>query len=110
MKLPSVKTIETLLSIEREKALRIRSFLEDYRDGKTCNPRMALVRVDAVIKGHGVEHICSKQDTMREFNGLEYVNMGDPFKPTIYFDHRAGCFHVGSWGDVVQAHDYRFGE
>ena len=57
---------------------------------------------------HGVEFARSVDDTMREFNGLEYVNMGDTYDSTLIFDHKKGRFCVTSVGDIIESNMRRF--
>lgn len=56
----------------------------------------------------GVETLRSTQDTMHDFNGLEYVNMGDTYDCTLVYDHKKGRFYVTSWGDIVESAGKRF--
>jgi hypothetical protein len=35
---------------------------------------------------------------------IEYVNMGDTYKTTFYYNHESGRFYIGSWGDYVESH------
>lgn len=109
MRLPSVKTIQERLMIEKHTAESVRAVMEEYRanDGRLCAEN-ALARIDTLINGHGVEFIQSRQDTMRRFLGLDYVNMGDTYRCTVLFDHSTGRFDVACWGDYVEAYPRRF--
>lgn len=51
----------------------------------------------------GVETIRSTKDTMLDFNGLEYVNLGDTYDCTLVYDHAKARFYVTSWGDIVES-------
>lgn len=56
-------------------------------------------------KGHGVEHIDSKEFTRKApgrayTRGLDYVNMGDPYTTTLM--HDGENWRLGSWGDFVE--------
>lgn len=97
MKLPSVKTLSAIT----DKSLALRAMLERYRDGKSTLQQV-MDFVDALISGHGVEYIRHKKDTMRQAFGITYVNMGDPYIPTLMFVHALGTFHVGSWGTFIE--------
>ena len=110
MRLPSIKTIETGLSVDHRTAMRVHKEMTDLRNGRTPDERVALQCIDDLIGGHGVEYIRSSQDTMRKADGLEYVNMGDPYRATVLFDHAAGTFYVGCWGDWTERYPGRFGE
>lgn len=58
----------------------------------------ALVRVDSLLHGHGVEYTQNaEQDVV-----AMYVNMGDTYNATIIYDCLAGKFYVGTWGDWVE--------
>lgn len=110
MRLPSVKTIQEGLGVDSQVARGVRRVLEDYSDGLTCNATAALSRVDDLIGGHGVEYLRSRTDTFREARGVEYVNMGDPYRATVMFDLESERFIIGCWGDVVERDSRRFGE
>jgi hypothetical protein len=79
-------------------------FLGAYSD----RIRAALGIIDSAIEGFGVEYIPSEQDTFHSVRGLEYVNQGDTYTPTVYYDHGTGVWHVGDWGTVVELHPARF--
>lgn len=70
--------------------------------------RRALMFIDQATEGFGVEYIPSEQDTFHSALGLEYVNQGDTYTPTVYYDHGTGVWHVGDWGTVVELHPERF--
>ena len=113
MRLPSVRTIREILRVDVGTAARVRTALEVGRDSCVAFDvavEFALKKCDAILGGHGVGRMRSRQDTMREFLGVGYVNVGDPYIATVYFDHATGQFHCGAWGDLVAAHDHRFGE
>jgi len=107
MRLPSVKTIRDILRTDDATAKKIRERLEIYRDGREA-PSQTLLGIDTLISGHGIEYLASKQDTLHTALGVHYVNMGETYAPTVYFDYRAERFHVGSWGDLVEAQSHRF--
>lgn len=107
MQSPSVKTIRRILGCDILTAGRVRYALDTCREYGYLR---ALEIVNTALCGHGVEYIRSRQDTSREALGVSYVNMGDPYAATVYFDHHSGRFCVGSWADLVEAQCYRFGE
>jgi hypothetical protein len=112
MRLPSVKTIEKILRCDNFAAKAIRGAMESFRDNgeNSRDLRRSLQVIDSIIDGHGVEFLRSNQDTIHAFHGLEYVNMGDPYRATVLFDHASQSFSVGCWGDVVERNPRRFGE
>ena len=70
----------------------------------------ALDAANAVLGGYGVEALpcehCFVDSYYREFIAL-YVNMGDTYDTTIYYDTDRGVFRAGSWGDFYEAHERR---
>jgi hypothetical protein len=62
-----------------------------------------LKAIDEVLGGYGVEGI---DPQIAEEDGLDdwvsYVNMGDPYVPTIIYDHDSHLFHVGGWGTFLE--------
>lgn len=109
MNLPSVQTLCRLLRLEESPARCVRLAMEEYRDGRRTL-RMTMQEADRHLIGHGVEYLRSNCDTFRSVNGIEYVNMGDPYRMTLLFDHASERFSVGCWGDVVERDERRFGE
>lgn len=86
-----------------------------YCEMKTCKTSAdvdwALDLANFHLGGHGVESI--KDDGWEPHYldiGLLYVNMGDPYKPTLMFDTRTVRFLVGNWGDYIERHARRFAE
>jgi len=111
--IPSVKTLMNLRMfdgalITRDDAKRIRSVLEDcetqcIRSGRTYWVRReTLARVDAVLRGCGVERI-EPGNNMRS-PAIDYVNMGDTYDTTLLLIR--GRFRVGCWGDIVERGNY----
>lgn len=48
--------------------------------------------INEAMEGYGVEYL--------EDLDLHYVNVGDPYEPTIIF--RGGRFSINAWGDMVK--------
>jgi hypothetical protein len=48
--------------------------------------------------GHGVEGFCWNCGQ----EGISYINMGDGYDLTIYFDTRTEQFRLGCWADVME--------
>lgn len=56
---------------------------------------MRLAAVSELIGGHGVEYL-----DLPSGPPLAYVNMGDPYRTTIFF--LRGKYRIGSWGDELE--------
>lgn len=72
----------------------------------------ALEWANRVLAGHGVEYIRDARDGIESPNvyGIEYVNMGDSYAPTVIYDHSARRFRFTSLGDLIEAMPHRFSE
>jgi hypothetical protein len=113
-RLPSVKTIRERLrwldktSMGAAAAARfIRKTME------AADPSRALRAMDNAIDTYGVEYIPSHQDSLtdsRYVYGLEYLNTGDPYIPTVIYDWGTGSWKIEAWGDIVERSPRRFGE
>lgn len=55
--------------------------------------------VNQVIEGYGTEAIFGDNVCWPD---LDYVNMGDPYVTTIYYDRIDGCYGVGNWGSWLE--------
>lgn len=70
----------------------------------------ALDAANVVLGGYGVEALpceyCFVDRYYREFIAL-YVNMGDTYDTTIYYDTDRQVFRIGSWGDFFESHERR---
>jgi len=119
-RIPSVKTIQNMLGrragepLPVEQAKEIRRALEKYvadphgielygySHHKSHARTHALNEVSKILGASGVEHISDRDgDTV-----LSYVNMGDPYTPTVWFD---GNFGVGDYGSWVESYEKRHG-
>ena len=106
-RLPSVKTLCARLGCDPTIAGAVRYVLSrDPRTDLEINDTLKTVSV--LLHGYGVEYAPSKQDTHGEGRGLEYVNMGDTYRPTIIYDCLHGRFVCASWGDIVESKRNRF--
>ena len=105
--LPSVKTLCARLGCDSTIAGAVRYVISrDPRTDFEINDTLKAVSV--LLHGYGVEYFPSRQDTHGRGVGLEYVNMGDSYAPTILYDCRTKQFICTSWGDVVEAQRKRF--
>jgi hypothetical protein len=112
--LPSVKTLENAFpgcGKELRKVLEMkRSDLmahpagEDRLRGCYHPPTTYDIRLhvlNAVAETYGVEYIAHKKDTHREAYGFDYLNVGDPYIPTI-IRFSDGRYRVACYGDIVE--------
>lgn len=118
--IPSVKTLQTALSLTRPDALRLRKLLEGRLDPESFAsvqqwraqcfhwpPRrfeMVLCAANEILGTHGVEAI-EGTEHVDNYSGcfcVSYCNTGDTYAATLLYDHRTGRYSVGSWGDVVE--------
>jgi len=105
--LPSVKTLCARLGCDSTIAGAVRHVLAmNNRTDLEINDTLKTVSV--LLHGYGVEYAPSKQDTHGKGRGLEYVNMGDTYRPTIIYDCLHRCFVCASWGDIVESNTTRF--
>ena len=104
---PSVKTLCARLGCDPTIAGAIRYALS--RDPRTdLEINDSLKTVSILLHGYGVEYAPSKMDAHGKGRGLEYVNMGDTYKPTILYDCLHKRFICASWGDMVESEPARF--
>ena len=112
--LPSVKTLENAFpgcGKELRKVLEMkRSQLAQHPAGaariagcyhppKTFDVRLHVL--NAVAETCGVEYIAHKEDTYAEVYGFDYLNVGDPYIPTIV-RFSDGRYRVACYGDIVE--------
>jgi len=83
---------------------------QDPFDARSYSDRIrhALMFIDQATEGFGVEYTPSEQDTYSRPEGVEYVNQGDTYTATVYYDFGSGVWHIGDWGTVVEMHPERF--
>jgi hypothetical protein len=114
--LPSIKTLESAfpgygkqlrqaLEMKRSQlaqhpagAARI---AECYHPPKTYDVRLHVL--NAIAETCGVEYIGHRDDTFTESYGLEYLNVGDPYIPTIV-RFADGRYRIACYGDIVERH------
>lgn len=93
---PTVKRMMGVLNISREDAQRIRDTME--KKSVLSVFRLA----EKILDGSGIEYIAATDDDQYSLNGLEYVNVGDPYTATVMYDHKTGRYKIGGWGDVIE--------
>jgi hypothetical protein len=114
-RLPSIRTLETAFpgkgkelrqALEMTKA-QLKQHPAGERRWRECyNPPscydLRLHVLDSIAETCGVEYIAHKDDTFHEVHGLEYLNTGETYTPTIVYDHSRKRYRVSSWGDIVE--------
>jgi len=93
--------IEKAFKLQPHEALLLHQRLEAAEVGDHDDVDAALDYADELIHGHGVESLTSEHQWGSYYCDiiLLYVNMGDPYVPTIWYDTCEGIFGVGAWGD-----------
>jgi hypothetical protein len=114
--LPSIKTLETAFpghGKELRQALEMKRFqlaqhpagaariAECYHHLYTYELRLCVL--NAVAGTCGVEYIGHRNDTFTEWHGFNYLNVGDPYIPTI-IRFADGRYRVACYGDIVERH------
>ena len=120
---PSVNAMVKYLGLERETALAIKRVLTGRIDLMTVesarkrqleayNPHepltLALEAVNELMELYGVEYIASKDDTMHEVQGVEYINTGETYNLTMTYDYRDDLWRISSWGNYIELEPERF--
>lgn len=112
--IPSIKTLMNLRDftnqpITRDQAKSIREIMEravaraqKYLLYPQSSHRGALVKIDEILNGCGVERI--EPGNNNRSPAIDYVNMGDTYDTTVMIVR--GRFRVGCWGDIVERGDY----
>ena len=119
MNLPSIKTLNFAfpgLGKDLRRALELsRKELKEHPAGEkraeecyhppaTYDIRLHVL--DAIAKTHGVEYIAHNDDTMGASKGFDYLNVGDPYIPTIIRYRETGRYVVACYGDIVEKRNY----
>jgi len=76
---------------------------------KTKGIAAAMELANEMLQGYGVECIWGFADpnSSREAPDIEYVNLGDPYIPTVIYDRVTGRFLWGEcWGNIVECRGY----
>ena len=108
MRLPSILTIADKLNVSANQARQIRTQFEIGRDSDNKTDSV-LEKCDKILGGYGVEFLRGPE--WRSYWGdteLLYVNLGDTYTATVWFDTRSNKFGVGAWGDLVERQPGRF--
>jgi hypothetical protein len=76
-----------------------------YIGGHFSDAIEALAQANKRLRGHGVEEIRATKDARDSLYGdtlALYVNMGDPYTPTIIYDVLVARFYVGGYADWME--------
>jgi hypothetical protein len=98
MRNPSAKRIQTTFNLTAKQAKKLKQFIEDGDVDK------ALDAANDTIGGYGVESIEGENFISHYYQhiALLYVNMGETYASTIWYDTENECFGIGSWGDWLE--------
>ncbi len=97
------RSVAYILSIGRDEIMRLwPSLFRGFFNPPSLGQARMMV-IDKVIGGFGVEAVHADDGGLfgQGSVALEYVNMGDPYVPTI-LRWRGGRYEVGCWGDAVE--------
>jgi len=116
MAYPSVQTIQSAFinsrcsEVDLATAKHIRKLMEEARGGRGVED--ALEEISKLIGGFGHEVINGGDNRGGFWQNavLAYVNMGDTYDATIYYDTDKGTFGVGAWGGWVEAYERHGGQ
>lgn len=97
---PSVARMVKVLGLSKAQATELKNLMEEGYIHRTLN------LADKVLDGFGREYLTPSNGG----NGVDYVNMGDAYTPTLMFDYEKSRFLVGSWGDLVERQPRRFAD
>jgi len=97
---PSIGTLMWILSIDRDKAKKIREIMGLKYTSIRSN---AMSLIDEVLGTYGVEYIPAGHNNKSP--SITYCNTGDAYKPTVMLldDWK---WAVGSWRDIVERGNY----
>jgi hypothetical protein len=85
-------------------AALVPSCLRTEADEETVAAYLALA--NAALETHGVGYLSDGGRGSGRIV-LEYCNQGDPYVPTIAYDHESGCVRLTSWGDWLASWEHR---
>lgn len=106
MRIPSIKTLCSIMPVERAKLVHERC--ERYRERCKNHPSAnisvnhCLNYCSAIMEQFGYEKIPAGRN--QKSPAIEYVNTGDPYTNTLLFVN--GNFSVGNWGSIVERGNY----
>lgn len=116
MAYPSVKSIQAMFNssrrtvVDEETAKKIRSLMEGARTNRGVED--ALEAISKLIGGFGHEVIRGQEYTGGFWGDvvLAYVNTGDAYNATVFYDIGKGQWGAGAYGDWVEAYERKHGQ
>lgn len=122
---PSAATLAANLRIDIVTACRVKAILsgrvdlmtvesarrrqeEAYHDHEPVT--LALEACNELLGTFGVEYLRSREDTIREALGVDYLNTGETYAATLSYDNRTDLWRVCSLGSYVEAEPRRFSD
>lgn len=71
----------------------------------SCRDEINLYAINEILEGYGIEAIQKESNWVSHYwqdTQFLYVNMGDTYTPTIFYDTREDRFIVSDFGTVVE--------
>lgn len=100
---PSVGALMSRLKLDRAGALALKAKMNQGHVDES------LKLANKLVHGYGIEAIRTRGWYGHYYQdiGLLYVNKGDTYRVTLYYDVGSKTFRIGSWGDWVEAKERR---
>lgn len=108
---PSVASLASYLRIDAARAEKLRGVIRAAHGGTPESVDRALDKASMLLGGYGVEAIEGDYYVDGYYRNivLLYVNMGETYRGTVYFNTVSETFNIGAWGDWVEANQRRYG-
>lgn len=103
-RVPSVKKLMSAFKLPKDVAQQLHDKMQVI--GQDADVARFFTATSPLIGGYGDYETISPADP--NYRGywmgvaLVYVNMGDPYVTTLYYDVEADSFSVGAWGDWLE--------
>ena len=121
MKTPSIKNIMSTLRVDEQTAATVKGLLagtiapdnRNYRGYHESHKVGAVLKlISDLTECHGVEYLRAKKDrySFSQSFGVDYVNAGDMYAATVFYDYTTGRYRLGCLGDFLESprHAKRF--
>jgi len=107
---PSAEVLAQYLQIDSARAEKLRGVIRAAHAGTPESVERALNKASVLLGGYGVEPIEADHhvDSYYRHYVLLYVNRGDSYSPTVYFNTDTRTFGVGTWADWVDRNQRRY--
>lgn len=108
-RVPSVKKLMAAFKMPKDVAQQLHDKMQVASHGRDV--ARLLDAATPLLGGYGDHEVINPADP--NYRGywmgaaLAYVNMGDPYVTTLYYDIEADTFGVGGWGDWLEAAERR---